>query len=261
MSEISALGYINHVVIGTLNASSAESSHPVANLKLPQCDTASAWQSADGVVTNVILTVTLNQADLIVRGIGIFRTNLTKAAVVTITGYQSPSTQVFQDVCEGPQPGFGQVVLVTLQDYTVDYVTIEVDDATNPDNHISVGGAFVGPLWFQQIGLSWSMSEDRPESIKEQTTRGGQEYVTFLFDQRAMNLAYEAIARSEVWDALDEARLVARYGHNILAIKDARSVDLYRESVFGRLKNKSAIGFSAHSEDTRSWTATVMERI
>lgn len=259
----SAFVYNNLVKAATLTASSAATNFPVTNLQTSDQGAASeGWQSAAGVLSTVVLTITPTVTAQTWRVVSIHRTNLTSAATVTFRLFNNPSTLVGTAlVLAGPIGGTGQVVGVFSQDRTADYATVEITDAANPDNHINGALACAGPAWMPATGFSFSDTFDRSSSLDETRARGGGEYPIFRYQQRLWNLELQGVRSSEVWAQLDVMQRTARLGGNILVIPDVTSANLQYEAVFGRITNAQPVSFPYGAADRRAWRGTISERL
>ncbi len=161
----------------------------------------------------------------------------------------------------GPQTGYRQVVGVLDADITANYVQISIDDATNPDLHINVGGAFAGPLWMPQRGASWDTTYGANTIFRSVITDGGQEYRVQRSRRRRWNVTLDAVSDAEAWDDLGELDRIGAVGGNVLFIPNMHSVDISREAVFGVLDVLADVSFPARATDNRSWRASVLERL
>ena len=264
MTGVTALSWVNYAHDATITASSQVAGLEGSNVATDQGSEADAWQTADGVVTAATLTIapaTLQQAW---RVFALARTNLTAGATVTITllNYGSPSpVTVTTRVLSGPPNGRGQVVTVLSQVYTADYATIRIDDAANPDNHLSVGLVHCGALWIPEYGRTQQSSFEREERTDENVTIGGQEYPEHRWQRRVANLVFDATdATSELWQYLDGLDRTARTRRNILVIPDYTSVAIAYEAILGTLR-VSAATYAMRTASRVSWSGRVTERL
>jgi len=264
MAGVSAIGYINQFKIGTATAASSVASMGASNLSSDQCSPSTGWQTANGVVTasgGAVLTCTAD-ATSTWRAFALVNTNLTFAATITAGFYISPATLISSiSLTNGPQTGYRQVVGVLNSDVTADYVQISINDAANPDLHINVGGAFAGPMWLPQRGISWDTTYASNTIFRSVITDGGQEYRVQRSRRRRWNIALDAVADSEAWDDLGELDRIASVGGNVLFVPDYTSVDVSREAVFGVLDVLADVSFPMRATDNRAWRAQILERL
>lgn len=269
MSSNTALGWNNYFYSGTVTANSAETGLGPTNLSSFQCTPSSGWQTANGIVAYssdgaALLKCTFPTAGTIVRGVGLFNTNLTQSAFAYAVAWRdtgSGPVAIEALNLTGPLQGYGQLVGVFSEDITADFVQITFEDASNPDGHINIGGAFCGPIWMPRYGLTFDTTFGRRQSFDKFTTRGQQLFKTPLGAQRTLGLAFDAVAQDEAWDELGEMLRILDLGGNLLAIPDVTSVDVYREAIFGDLETMSDVSFALRTIDARSWRGQITERL
>jgi hypothetical protein len=92
-------------------------------------------------------------------------------------------------------------------------------------------------------------------------TRGGQEFPRLYYVRRRLELDFQLVAASDLWTYVDDLDQTARLGGNVLVVPNPASADINRESLFGRLKARSDVGYLAGLMDRRTWRATVTERL
>ena len=254
------LAWNNYVLTSALAASSQTATLSVNNLQNEVGAPSSAWQTA-GATQNVIVTITPQIARSVWRAFGLFRTNLTPFATVTMTLYNNPSLFVWNASVDGPEPGFGQSVLIAATDMQADYCTIEIDDVGNPDGFLNVPLIYAGPAWQPLTGLGYETTFGGDAALDENLSRGGQEYPKFRYDRRRAELAFMGIRQGEVLGQLAELQLTARRGNNILMVPDVSSETIAQEAIFGRVSATADVGFPYQSADRRSWRARITERL
>ncbi len=256
------IGYANRFKTEAVSATSSAAGLGATNLALDICSPSTGWQSAAGALTNVTLTCQSLTQGVAWRAFGLFRTNITAGAVITITCVSNPGTvTVFAGTVTGPQTGYGQVLAVTSATVFGDYVTFTITDPVNPDGHINVGGAFAGDCWNPASGVTWDTTYGSTVQLVKVVSRGGQEYRNQLYRQRFWKLAMDAVQNSEAWDDLGELDRISALGGNVLFVPDITSVDISREAVFGTVDFQSDVGFASHSLNNRAVRAQVTERL
>lgn len=263
-------GYVNYFESGVIDAGSSPITSFVTgleptNLASDQVDPSLGWQTQDGVKTAVAgayLEVSVSPAAP-VRAMGIGKTNLTPGASVTFELHNSGST-VFTETVSGPAIGYGQVVVTTgSADVTADTIFVRINDASNPDNHISVGWAFAGAVWNpeDELGLATQNAGYRPNPTRQETkTRGGQRFIQPFYVERTWAFALNAVTDDEAWTGLGELVRTANLGSNVLFIPDYTSAEINRESVFGVLDTTDNISFAGNMPGRRSWVGLITER-
>lgn len=255
------IGYANNFKTGSITSSASAAGLGPTNLAGDICSPSTGFQSAATAVQNVILTCTAITPGSLWRAFGLFRTNLTFGAQITITLFSGVSI-VFNATVSGPQTGYGQIVVALSSDTAGDSVSFQINDPTNPEGHINIGGAFAGPCWNPASGITWDTTYGRTSQQVKTISRGGQEYRNELYSQRWWGIAMDAVQSSEAWDDLGELERVASFGSNVLFIPDVTSVDISREAVFGILEPQSnGVNFTSHSLNNRGWRAQITERL
>jgi hypothetical protein len=257
------ISWANFCKTGTITAGNSEPALGPTNLSLDQCSAATGWQTQNGVLTaaaGATLRITAPSQGSIWRVVGLFRTNLTPQSSMSVILW-SGTTSVWVGTMQGPQVGYGQSIVVMDQSYSGDYLTIGFNDPTNPDNHINIGGAFAGPAWFPQSGITWDSSYTSEDQQDASTSRGGSEYISLLYSRRVWNLALDAVRDSEAGADLGELRRIAALGINILFIPSVLSGDVYREAVFGTVKSTADVTFPHKLMDARAWRGQIKERL
>lgn len=253
------LAWTNYAKTATITASSA--AMPASNVMNDQGGSASAWQTVNGVVSAVTLSVAPTTTAQTWRVVGIFGTNLSAAASVTFALYNNPTTLVASQVIAGPVGGSKQVVWVPTQNYTADWLKITITDASNPDGFLNVPLLFCGPAWCPAGSVGFNSSLGRDDNTAEVITRGGQEYPSLYWQRRRWNIELDSIRSSELWTQVDPLFRYSKAGSNVFFAPDRASANLASEAIFGRLKNGADITFPYQGADRRRWSASVTERL
>jgi hypothetical protein len=268
MSKV-MFGYVNYLKSGTIStAGSPPTSYVIGleptNLASDQVDPSLGWQTQTGIKTaaaGAYVQIGLSTPGP-VRAFGIGKCNLTAGASVTFEGRLSGST-VFTKTVGGPSAGYAQVVTTASNDVTVDTISIQIDDSSNPDNHISVGWAFAGSVWnpSDELGLATQGVGYQPKPTRQETkTRGGQRFIQPFYTERTWAIALNAVTDDEAWDDLGELIRVANLGSNVLFIPNYSSTEINREAVFGVLDTAENISFANNIIGRRSWASMITER-
>lgn len=199
----------------------------------------------------------------IVRSVALPNTNLTSGATVTVTLWLNPAAPVAvaTKTVAGPVPGYGQVIIVFPSDYTCDFVQVTFNDPTNPDNHINVGGLFIGPLWIPATGLSWDTTLGRNVRRVDTVSRGGQVWSQFQSVQRRRSFTLGNLRGAELWAQQQDLEATAALGGNVLLIPNITSSTLGQEAVYGPLTPAADASMPLHNADRFSWGGTVTQRL
>lgn len=255
-------GWANICKSGVMTASSSEPALGPTNLASDQCSPATGWQTRSGVVTpaaGASLRITASVAGSVWRVIAFVQTNMTPAASVTISLWRS-GVAVATQTKIGPTRGYGQVVAVLPQAMTGDYVTADFSDPTNDQGFINVGGAFAGPAWQPNCGITWDTVYGSAAVQRRTQTYGGQEFRSLQFRQRVWKPVLDAISDADAWTQLGELDRIAALGGNVILIPDING-NTYCETVFGTLDQSGDVGFAGRLYDSRSWRTQVTERL
>jgi hypothetical protein len=253
------IGYTNFVKSGTVTSNNAATNFPVTNLQGDSGAAADGWQTT--ILTGILLTITPALTRQTFRLLGLFRSNLTSAAVLVFSVYTNPSTLVWTVQVGGPVNGSRQVVVDT-GGVVGDYATVSISDAGNPDGFVNVPLAFAGPAWSPLSTLSLNTSYGRDVTTDEMVSHGGQEYPVYRFQRRRWDLDMQGVrTSSELWPSLDALMRVAAPGANILVVPDNGSVDMSTEATFGRLKQTADVRYPLGTADRRSWAGQLTERV
>lgn len=262
---VTALGWVNLVLSATMSASSSVSNMAPGNLQSDQCSPSLGWQTGAGVVTvagGASLRSDWSSAGSTVRAVALVNTNLTPSATVSIALYLAAGPTLVASLSKaGPSPGYRQVIGIFPADQVCDYAIVGIDDPTNPDGHINIGGMFAGPLWIPATGADWNLALGRDSSITEVITRGGQERPQHLWDRRRWNFTLPGIRNSEIWADMQEIDRISRLGNNVLFVPNTASTTLYQEAVYGRLAAAGDMTMPHHNTDRRSWSGKITERL
>lgn len=249
----------NYIAAATLSADSSAAGMGPANLQDDRGSAAVAWQTAAGVTT-ATLTASWG-AHQEVDVVGLFRTNLTSAATITVTENDPPHGFLTLATLTGPVSGYGQAVSPTSLVINAASVNIQISDPTNPDGFLNIPLAFVGPAWSPLSGASYSSADGNDLDAAELRTRGGQEYVTLHWQGRRRTIALQSVRDSEMWGDLSPMLIAARRGSNVLYIPDTSSSYMQQQAIFGRLKQTADVSYRQNQFDRRTVTLSLTERL
>lgn len=255
----SLFGYTNLVKTATLSATSAESALPVSNLAEDRGSASLGWQTLATVLTATI-TCTFEYAGSDVRLIGLFNTNLTAAATLTVTGTLSGGT-VWSDSITASPAGYRQAISFVTAAMAMDSVTIAIDDPTNPDGFLNVAQMFIGDAFAPALSISHQSSYGSRLDINRQRTRGGQTYNTLQSRARVYSFDLGAISDAEAMESVAEIDRLAALGGNVLFIPDHSGTYRIREALFGELTESKDVTFNMGARNYRSWSGTITERL
>jgi hypothetical protein len=255
----SVLAWQNAVKTATLTSTSAEPALPVTNLAASDLGSPStAWQTLAGAISGVVLTIT-PAVRTTFRAFGVFRTNLTNAAVVTVRAFTNPGA--VQIGSWAMTATGGKCVAIAAADTAADFVTFTFADPANLDNHLNVPLAYAGPAWIPLTGVAWSTALGRDDITDTAVSRGGQAYFNMRATLRRWEIATDGIRASELFTQVDVLDLYSRTGGNVLFLPDTASVNLQSEATFGTLKSTADVLWPFGSADRRSWRARLSERL
>ncbi len=258
-----ALGWINQIEMGVLTAGNEVASAPVSNLRQPVG--AEPWITEFGVTTSSAgAYISLDAGSSVSwRGFGLFRTNLTTLATVT---YKLGTTAGGSDVLNtgaltGVIAGRNQHVYVHPTVLNARYLTIDINDSSNPDGQILIGLAFAGNMLIPNVNFDYSSNKGRQNRTDVAESAGGQIYNRQFWQRRFWALNWATLEDDEVSDYLEEADTYGRAGSNVLFVPDYEDA-LMRDSVFGQLTDPSPFSFSSYGGNaTFTWRANIVERL
>lgn len=260
---VSAIGWTNQVTRGSLLASSSAVNMTPGNLQSDQCSTATGWQTVDGsttTTTGAILTCTFLSPVSPCHLVILSNTNLTPAAIVSVKLYSNPATLLTSKVVFGPTSGSGQVVAWFSATQTADWVEIDFDDPTNPDNHINVGGLFIGGVWMPATGVAWDSKFGRNVRTQEVQSRGGQEWPVFQSQQRRRTFSFQNLRDTDMANIQDLNR-VAALGGNVAFVPNVNSPTISLDAIFGRFQATDDVSYPFHNASRLSFPAAITERL
>lgn len=251
----------NYVLTATLSATSQ--AMPVSNVQDERGSPSVAWQTVTNVTQNAVVTITPSLRSQTWRVFGVFRTNLTAFATVTVSLYTNPAAPVFvwNTSVDGPEPGFFQSIVVAPTDIVADFATIEIDDIGNPDGFLNIPLIFAGPAWQPLSAAAYDTTFGGDALIDEATSRGGQEYPTLRWERRRGELSFMGLRAGEAVGPILELQATARRGNNCLFIPDITSATMNTESIYGRVTATADVGYPYGAADRRSWRARITERL
>jgi hypothetical protein len=261
-------GIQNRVLTGNLATGSHLVGLTIGNLQDQQLSDASSWRTAGSLSWTTGAYARCEAVEGVPvpwRAWGLFRTNLTLAATVRFLAANEAgfATVTYNSGWLPAEivPGIGQALHISPADVMGQYARIDVEDPTNPDGFISVGGAYMGPIWQPRVNLSeeTAIAPERVRSIV--TARSGAKYVTPQHYLRGWDLAHDNLAGSDVWGEFWRLEQVAQSGENVLFVPDPASADATAEAIFGLMELTSNITFQTRTGTHRAWRGRITERL
>ena len=288
-------GWKNRLLSAALTAGSQVDGLEVTQLQNDQGTAEAAWQTAQGVVTSEAGAWAMLDfgAAIACRAFSLHRTNLTPEASWRVRIGNDPTFANWNSDSGprvGPACGYGQVVIVfppagepgvviaTEQGPAIAaedpayvlaaetgavgrYCRIDIEDPANPDGHINVPLAYVGPAWTPERNFGFDTAPGAEADLQVVMTRGGQEFPDMRWRRRVWDIALPSIRPGEVWDRVMDLHLTALEGGNILFVPAPSGTEPYRQAVFGRLQPQGGITYPQKSPALRSWRARITERL
>jgi len=258
-----AVAFNNVIKFATITAGSAEVNLPIENLQNDLGAASAAWQTMAGVrasAAGAYFTVTPIGPQTW-RCFCLCRTNLTAAAVVTVSLYNNPSTLVYTGTASAVVPGYGQAILDAGQDYVADYCVIEIDDPGNPGGFVNVPLAYAGPAWLPRVPMAWASTFGRNRKTDDFRTIGGQRYPTPRWSARSRQVVLDWIEGDEIWAEAGELDRISGLGGNALIIPNVQSATISNEAIFGIIEVVTAISYQAGYADCHRWQFGIEERL
>ena len=254
------LGYLNAVPGSTVTASAEEAALPATNVQTDQGSPAEAWQ-CPAISGSLQL---LFPALVSLRVISLHRTNLTSSATWRVRAWQTADVSASPavdtgTVSAGVVPFYGQALLVLPAEVPTRTVRVEIADAANPDGFLNVPLMFAGPCWQPRRNYGYASSISNDDSTTVTTTRSGAEIVRNDWVRRGFDIVLGAVAPNEV-PLVKDIDVRCRRGGNLLLVPNPDG-DPGASAVFGRCKPSASIGYANNSARTRTWRATLTERL
>jgi len=265
---VTAFGYRNYAKDAVIAANSATTGLEPDQVANDQGSPQYAWQTAAGglsLATGALIRIEPLTPAQSWRAVGLFRTNLTAAATVSIFLWNNNNgspVAVYGATIAGPRAGYQQVVHVLPSDTTADFLQIIFTDTGNPDNHINIPLIYCGPLWIPQYGRTYRSGFGRTDRTDQQQTQGGQEFPQHRWQKRFVTMDFDSTSTAtEVWQYAMEIDRIARLGGNTLAIPNIYSTDINYEAVFGQLSTSDQKSYGLRTSARVAWNARILERI
>lgn len=250
------LAWTNLAKAADVVASNEEAAYPATNTLQDIGSPSVGWQTEPSVTT-ASLEYTLAVAGSEVLVVGLFRTNLTSLATITVTGTYG-GIDTWTETLSGPVTGIGQVIFVLAAREFTDVVTIEIADPTNPDGKLNVPLVFIGDAWVPTYSIAPDFTDGWLPQRNTLTSRGGQKYITLLANPRMASFSFQAIPTTEAYAAAREIARLAGLGINVLMVPNTGGAIQY-EAVFGIVETRSMGMLSGSSY--RTWSVNIEERL
>lgn len=232
---------------------------PPDNLVNDQGGPTTAFQTKPGTtVTALIVDLPSGGA---VRGIGLFRTNLSITANVSIAAFDAGGAQPISATVFGPSPGYGQVIYVADAASDVTQVTIDIDDPANPDGFLNVPLLWIGDFWAPTTGIMPASSFGFEPVDSKRRSRSGARFETQLYNPRTFEFQFGAVAEADVWPYVGEIQRTASMARNMLLIPDDTAAEINREAVFGIVTETGRLTWPENSVAIRRWSGKIEERL
>ncbi|MCA6304542.1 MAG: hypothetical protein IM628_06955 [Phenylobacterium sp.] len=249
-------GRTNRLDAGTLSASSEALA--VANLRADQADTASSWQAS---TTTPWLRLDAG-SPVTARAVGLFRTNLTTAATVTVrAGTTAGASDVaLLSAATGVVAGVGQWVGWFPSLVTARHWEIAIADTGNTDGFIRVGLAFLGPVFQPTRNFSYRSTRGRERQVLRAQARGGQVYPRVDWRRRVRTVDLPLLTATEAAGELEQLTAWADQARNLLFIPDPDDASRHAEAIYGTAEVE-AVEFAGQSPAWRRTAITLTERL
>lgn len=253
-------GITNLAKTATIMATTTyETALPPDNMVNDQGGPTTAFQTRPGgTVTGLIIDLPSGGA---VRGIGLFRSNLSITANVSVAAFDALGGQPISATVFGPSPGYGQVVYVADAAADVTQVTIDIDDPANPDGFINIPLLWIGDFWAPTTGIMPASDVGFEPAISKRRSRSGARFETQLYNPRTFGFQFGAVAEADVWPYVGEIQRTASMGRNMLLIPDDTAAEINREAVFGIVTETGRMSWPENSVSIRRWSGKIEERL
>ncbi len=256
------LGWPNAVTTGALTASGAEAALPVTNLANDQGSFTNGWQLPALVGWFQVDA----KAPFQMRAFSLHRTNLTTAATIRIRVWATPDTGAAPVYDSGVKAAgiyarYGQTVHALPNTITGQTVRFDLSDPTNPDGHVNIPLAFVGPCWQPYRNMNYDSSNGRKVDQTRSVLRSGGVLIRTNSVKRAWDLVLVGVRDFEVIGPLDSLDAYAALGNNVLFVPDPDDAAKNMKAVFGEVTTNGNITWPYQSPEARGWRADVVERL
>jgi hypothetical protein len=257
------LGWRNRLEEGALSAGSEIPAAPVTNVIVQQG--AEPWVTAYGVTTSAAGAKLQCDAGVAVtwRAFCLARTNLSIGATVRWRlGTTAGAGNVMDSTAlGGVVAGVNQHVYVAPAELSARYLTVDIEDAANPDGQIIVGLAFAGPVLQPRIDFDWPSTEGRQHRTDRAQSDGGQVFSRPKWQQRVWSLQWNGLDDSEVAGGLKQADQYGRAGGSVLFVPGT-GWNPMQDAVLGELTDPSPFSWPQPGASyRRAWRATIVERL
>lgn len=249
------LGYQNNVMAAAITVSAADPGLGGDQLQNDQGSAATAWQT-QGTSGAILLTC---GADVTWQLFGLFRTNLTPAAVCTwyvIDGVAGVEVGLSSPVTAG----FGQTILMAPLAYTGERMQVNISDPTNPDGFLNIPLMYAGPAFQPVRNYSWDSSPNRIGQVGKSLTRAGGTIIRPDWTKRTFDLSLSAITAGDL-PQFQAAELYARQGNNVLFVPNPEASSIGVDAIYGEMESASGFTYPHQSTQARGWRATITERL
>jgi hypothetical protein len=249
-------GWENRINTGTLSASGE--ALPVTNLQLDQADAGSSWQVN---ATSGWIRIDAGAA-VTWRLFGLFRTNLTAAAQVTVRiGTTAGASDVaLLAASSGVVAGVGQWIGILPAEVSGRHCEIAIADAANPDVALRVGLAFAGPAWQPARNASFRQPHARRWQATELRARGGQSFPRVDYVERTRAIALPLVTAAEAETRLPGLVAWACQRRNVLWVPDPDTSARHADAIFG-VCDPGPIDYPARTPAFRTVDFTFTERL
>lgn len=227
------LAWINRFDDAIIEAGSAISSLPVANLKNPQL--AVKWQSAGGITTTYILADL--GAQYPIECVAVLGTNLTTAGTIRIRGSNSDNTAVTGEIVDTGtlsntlKTGYRHIYRVLAAEYTARYWRIDLTDATL--DKISAGRVFLGPAWTPSKAMLFGWGVTYHDASRTTRSKGGQVYADQSFRFRSIDFTLAFMNQAEMFNNSFEIDRANGLTKDVLFIPDENGTFNSEMSIYG----------------------------
>lgn len=228
-------GFANLIGAGSLTASSQVASLPVTNLTTDQGGRSQSWRTSSAAGGNLTLTFSSAQT---VQAVSFHRGNFSSTATWSVQLSLSGNVVASYGGSGNTRPCNavgGQVVYVFPSAVSCDKVVVSLSEPNgNPEGFLSVGLAYIGPVWQPARNFATSSTMGRTSIVGEITSINGTEYPQFRNQQRTASISHQSLGLDEA-ATLDGLYAVAETGANILIVPDPASPLINSRAIFGRV--------------------------
>lgn len=219
-----AICWPNRVDAGTLSGGTWNSNYPQTNLQ----DTLIPVKARTSASTSVTFNLELSGVEVGV--VALIGHNLTTTATWRVRLYSDLGTTLVYDsgtINAWDVSAEDALIYPTTtyhfadDNYTVQYITVDVTDSGNGDGYLEFGRMFAGKVWQAQVNMSYPFTSGLQTSTKVQTAIDGvTEYYDVTPIRRTASITFPALTREEAYLQIEKMQRTLGLNGELFWAKD-----------------------------------------